>query len=375
MANLGPRDTKDLVLLTGWDATELKKHQLQDGTTFATLVGDMNAALGAVNAELYNDPLWSSIASYQDMPEVEYRVGSSNGFKRFTEYGQADAQRGDTEGHMLPLVPFDRKLGWTWNYLRKARRSQLDADIQDAIKDIRDLYRVQLLTRVLKRGDDSGEYYGLGSSGYSTGFATAAASTAVDYTPPAFGGTSFTSDHEHYVGIAGGAFTAAVFTDANSELKEHGHNPPYDFWIGGSDEATVKGLTGFVGTASSLIAYNDTAALANFGGGNQVDMNGSYYIGTISDFRVRVVPGIPQYYGFGFKSYGANSQRNPVRIRLQKGIMRPAVVAMPDPRAGNGAYPLQFMMLFTEFGVGVADRTNGTARYVNNATWADGTPT
>ena len=34
----------------------------------------------------------------------------------------------------------------------------------------------------------------------------------------------------------------------------------------------------------------------------------------------------------------------------------------------------QYMMFFTEFGVGVADRTNGTARYVNNAVWADGTP-
>jgi hypothetical protein len=30
-------------------------------------------------------------------------------------------------------------------------------------------------------------------------------------------------------------------------------------------------------------------------------------------------------------------------------------------------------MLYLEFGVGVGDRTNGTTRYVNNATWADGT--
>ena len=49
---------------------------------------------------------------------------------------------------------------------------------------------------------------------------------------------------------------------------------------------------------------------------------------------------------------------------------------MPDPRAGSsGAYPLNYLMLFTEFGVGVADRTNGAPRYVNNTTWADGTPT
>jgi hypothetical protein len=48
---------------------------------------------------------------------------------------------------------------------------------------------------------------------------------------------------------------------------------------------------------------------------------------------------------------------------------------MTDPRAGNATTPLQYLMFFTEFGVGVRDRTNGTARYVNNATWADGAPT
>ena len=32
-------------------------------------------------------------------------------------------------------------------------------------------------------------------------------------------------------------------------------------------------------------------------------------------------------------------------------------------------------MLFTEFGIGVGDRTAATLRYVNNANWSDGTPT
>jgi hypothetical protein len=49
---------------------------------------------------------------------------------------------------------------------------------------------------------------------------------------------------------------------------------------------------------------------------------------------------------------------------------------MPDPVASNGRDPLNSLMLFLEFGVGVGmDRTNGTPRYVNNATWSDGTVT
>ncbi len=368
---LGPRDTSSLVMLTGWDATELKNFELEDGTTFDAVVAQMNAALGAVSAELYSHPIWSSLVSYTDMPDLEYRVGASNGMERFTEYGRPDAKRADTEGHMLPLKSWDRGLGWTWDYLRKARMPQIQADIADAIKDVRDKYRVELITRLLKRGDDSGSADGLGSSGYSPGFATAAASTSVDFVPPAYGGNTFTSAHEHYVGIAGGAFTAAVFTDIKAELIEHGHEPPYNVVIGPSDESTVKGLTGFVSVANELVRYGNDTSLASVG----ADYGPGYYtIGAINECRIWVVAGVPQYYGFGWKSYGANSQRNPLRVRLQKGQTRPMVQAFPDPRSGAGAvYPLQYMMLFTEYGVGVSDRTNGTARYVNNTTWADGT--
>jgi len=368
---LGVRDTRQLVLLTGWDATALKNFELQDGTTYDRVVAEMNAALAAFNAELVNDPLWSSLVSYTDQPSLEYRVGSSNGFDVFTEYGEPDAKRADVEGHMLPLLAFDRKLGWTWNYLRQARLDQVRADIADAIKDARDKYRVQILTRLLQRGDDSGKAKGLGSSGYSAGFATAAASTSVDFVPPAFGGNTFTNAHEHYVAIAGGAFTAAVFTDITAELREHGHEPPYDVIIGLSDEAAVKALTGFVPVEEALVRYGTTTSLATLSGESQ---NGIYYIGAISNCAVRVVPGMPQHYGFGWKSYGRNSQRNPLRVRVQKGESGPRVVAMPDPRAGNATSPLQNLLLFTEFGVGVSDRTAGTPRYVNNAAWSDGTP-
>lgn len=369
----GPRDTSSLVMLTGWDATELQNYRLQDGTSYTTIVAELNAALGAVNAEIRMDPLWSSLVSYQDNPEVEYRMGSSNGMVRHTEYGRPDAARAVTEGHLLPILDWDRGLGWTWDYLRRARMTQIQSDIADAIKDVRDKWRVQVLTRLLKRGDDSGTNKGLGSSGYSPGFATAAASTSVDFTPVTYAGTTFDSDHEHYVGIAGGAFTNAVFQDAKAELREHGHEPPYSFIIGTADEVTVRGLTETVEVGSSLVAYGAMQDLARADQG--LLSMGVYPIGTNNDFLIYVVHGVPQYYGFGWKPYGPNSQRNPLRVRLQKGESAFRAFAMTDPRAGNATTPIQYLMFFTEFGVGVMDRTNGTARYVNNATWADGTPT
>lgn len=361
----GPRDKSSLVLLTGWDAAALKNFQLEDGTTIEAVVGELTVALGALNAELGGGP-WADVLSFTDQPEVEYRIGASNGFEEHTEYGRPDSRRAETEGHMLPLKGYDRGLGWTWDYLREARLEQIRADIADAIKDARDIWRQKILTRMLKRGDDSGAKAGLGSSGYSPGFATAAASTNVDFTPPAFEGASFDSNHEHYVAIAGGAFTNAVFEDAYDELREHGHQPPFDFWISDRDRVTIEALSKFTKAADPLVQLGLTQDRA---------VVSADYIGVIEQFRVREVRGMPQYYGFGFKSYGARSQRNPLRLRLKKGNTLPMVMAMQDPRNGSGAHPLQYLMLLLEFGVGVADRTNGTARYVNNATWADGTPT
>jgi hypothetical protein len=372
---LGPRDLTSLVMLAGWDATALQNFKLQDGTTYASIVATLGAGLAAVNSEIMADPLWSALVSYTDQPDLEYRVGVSNGYGAFTEYGRPDAQRADTEGHMLPILPYDRALGWTWKYLKKARISQIEADIADVIKDTRDKWRVQVLTRLLKRGDDTGVAKGLGTAGESPGFATDEGSTAVDFVPPAFGGTSFDNTHEHYVGIAGGAFTNAVFEDTKAELREHGHEPPYEFIAGPSDETTIRGLTATFEVDESLVAYGamkDRALLSPGSSGFS-----GWYIGVNNDCAIRIVPGMPQYYGFGWKNYGPNSQRNPLRIRVEKNEpLSFLATAMTDPRAGNQTTPIQYLMTFLEFGVGIGgDRTNGTARYTNNATWADGTPT
>lgn len=368
----GPRDTSSLVMLTGWDATALKNWELEDGTSIEAVAAQLNTALGALNAELTGG-LWGSLISVTERPDLEYRVGVSNGFELHTEYGRPDEQRAATEGHMLPYLEYDRALGWTYDYLMDARMEQVQADIADAIKDARDKWRVKILTRLLQRGDDSGANKGLGTGGYSPGFATTAASTSVDFTPPSYGGTSFDSTHEHYVGTAAAAFTNDVFTDARAELREHGHEPPYLFVAGTSDEDTIKGLSDFTPAASTNINYGSQTSLATVQ--NVADANGNYPIGVIDDFIVYVVRGVPQYYGFGWKSYGQNSQRNPLKIRVKKGSGGVRVMAANDPRNGSPAHPLQYLMLKMGFGVGVADRTNGTARYVNNATWSDGTPT
>ena len=368
---IGYRDLSTLNLATGVDVTVLRKFALADGTSIEAVAGQLATALGALNAE-FGTGIFSNLIGFTNQLEVNYRVGNSAGFELHTEYGRPDPQHAGTEGHMLPLRKWDRALGWTWDYLEEARLEQIQADIADAIKDARDLFRVQVLSRLFKRGDDSGAAYGLGTSGLSPGFATAAGSTGVDFLPPAYGGVTFSTAHEHYVAIAGGLFTAAVFAAAAAELMEHGHLPPFMALVSPLDETTIRGLTGFIPVQQEDIRYSNATELATFG--PEYDESG-YYIGTLNNVRIRVMNGIPQYYAFIWKAYGPNSQRNPLRVRVPAGMNRLAVTAANDPRDGSPAHPLQYMMLRTAFGVGVGDRTNGTPRYVNNAAWADGTPT
>ena len=185
------------------------------------------------------------------------------------------------------------------------------------------------------------------------------------------------------IGMSGSALTAFVFGAssavlpfalafvANGFLQSTG-------WSGNVKamqpffSSTSRGRVMGLWTTNYQVGGLLATALATFG--PEYDETG-YYIGTISNIRIRVMNGIPQYYGFVWKPYGPNSQRNPLRVRLPKGSTRLVVTAANDPRNGSPAHPLQYMMLRTRFGVGVGDRTNGTPRYVNNANWADGTPT
>jgi len=369
MTLLGNRALADNVILTGIDAALLTNYRLRDGATYQDVVNMADAALGGFNAGLGNDPFWSSLISFTDQMESRYYIGNSASMVAHTEYGRPDPTRAELAGHMLPLRKWDHMLGWTADYLEEARMTDLEADIAMAIEAAQNRYRISLLQRLLKRGDDSGTTNGLSTTGLSPGFATAAASTGVDFTPPSYGGSTFTSDHEHYVAIAGGAFTAAVFTDAAAELREHGHEPPYEFLIGPSDESTVSGLTGFVSVNEQLINQSALTAVTTFTG---AAIDGKRPIGAISGFRVWVVPGIPQYYGFGFKSYGPNNLRNPLRVRVPEGERAPRALVVRDSLM-PGIAPVENLMIQTRFGVGVGDRTNGTPRYVNNANWSDGT--
>ena len=370
MPIIGYRDLSSALIPSAQDATVLRSYALRDGVTYDRVAAELEVAIRGLNGEMARHPLWRSLLAFQNDPALDlYAIGTSSYADRFTDYGRPEPQHAETTGHMLPLLAYTSALGWTWSKLKDMSMNEARADIRLAVDRMRNRYRKQIFQRLIQIGDDSGTAKGLGTGGYSPGFATAAANTNVDFVPPDFGGTTFTSAHEHYVPAAGG-WTTTILDDVEAELMEHGITPPYRGLISAADAATIAALTGFVKPTTTVIVPGTITAVA-VPEDDPTD-DGYRFIGSYSNTRIYVAPGMPQHYGFFYKSYGALSPDNPLRLRLEAPYEMPTARALRDPNGGSGVDPLQDLMLYLEFGVGVGNRLNGTARYVNNAAWSDG---
>ncbi len=364
MATLGPNDLKQFALPSYWDASYISKYQLASGETYEQFIADVTAALAMQNAALLTDPLISGLISVTTEMMLEYRCGVSNGFGVATEYGRPDAPRGTTTGHMLPLISYDRAFAWTWMFLQKARRSQLDADIASGMADLRNIWHKTILTRLFKSTYDA-----VGSSGRSVPFADGGTADS-SYIPPSVPDRSsdFAYTHNHYAALNG--ITQANLETALKNLWEHGHDAPYDLLIPALDISSwtdTTNVTGWVPKAQSLIRYGVTQDLAQVA---------DTYIGAIeTDYgpvQVRMNARIPTAYWAVYKSYGANDQRNPLKVRYNSRYGIGAVLLAGDHIR---EYPLENAILFSEFGVGVGEDRTAAVVIENSGDGTYTTPT
>jgi hypothetical protein len=364
MATLGPNDLKQFGLPSYWDAAELEKFRLADGTTYDGLLADISAALAMANAQLLADPIMASLCSVTTDMALEYRIGVSNGFEVHTEYGRPDAKRGATVGHMLPLIAYDRAFGWTWDFLRKARRAQIDADIASGIDDLANVFEQKVLTRLFKSTYDS-----VGSSGRSMPWADGgtAESAYVPVAVPDRGGT-FLYTHDHIAPLEN--ITQANLETAVENLWEHGYDGPFELLVSATDISSwtnTTNVTGFVPRAHPLIRYGVTQDLSTLD---------ESYIGAVeTDYGVcalRASGRIPTAFWAVYKSFGAGDSRNPMKIRVGDYGLGAVLLAGDHVRE----YPLENAILFTEFGVGVGEDRCAAVVIKNHAdTYADPTIT
>lgn len=355
---LGPNDTKNVVIPSAWDGAELSRLMLRDGTTYAALISDINDAVGLFNTGITNRPIWAGMMSPTTEAQWEYRQGAGNSFEVATEYSQPDGQRGETSGHMLPLVHRDYKLNWTVRWLEEARRIQIDNDIAVMIDAGRNIFEKNLLQRLFSNTQESGRGKGLGAAGVSLGFADASAN-GISYTPPPFyeRATDFASTHQHYMRQS--AFSQANLELALKNLWEHGHSQTFELIGSLADIATWQNtstFTGFKPRGDVLIQYGQDVTLATVTDDYLGVIQTAY--GTV---RVHLSARVPANYFALYRSYGALDPRNPLLVRFDNMIGFGLRVVSERVEL----YPLAGAISRFSYGVGVSDRTNGVCVYVN----------
>lgn len=354
MAILGPNTLAQFAIPTNWDASMLSRLQLSDGATYESLINDIAAGLSIANGSLLTNPLISSLISLTTDAALEYSIGVNNGFEPHTELTQPSGQRTKSTGGMLPLNSWDRKLEWTWDMLRKARRRQVDDDIASAMADLANLWEQKILARLFK------STYTLVGSGKAMPIADGgtADSTYVPPQNPSRAGT-FLYTHTHLGRLDG--ITQANLETEIAHLWEHGHNAPYDLVIAQADVASwsnTTNVTGWVKRGDGLIRYGNQADLATVGDDYLAVIETSAY----GPVRVRASARIPTGYWAVYKSYGALDQRNVLTVResVDYGV---GAVLLPGRQFAITQYPLEGAILFSEFGVGVADRVGAAVVY------------
>ena len=353
MATLGPNDLKQWAVPAGWDAARLLAIKLASGESYEQLINDISQGLALANATLTSDPLMASLLGLTEEYAIEYRSGVSNGFEDHSEYAMPDMKRAATTGHMLEPITKDRRLGWTWDFLRKARRAQIDADIASAMQDLRDIWQKSALTRLFKS-----TYTAVGSSGKSMPVAdgVTADSTYVPVNHPERA-SAFAYTHTHLQRLSG--ITQANLETVVAHLWEHGVDGPFDLLVAQADTGSwsnTTNVTGWIKRADTAIRYGTQTDLANVGN----DFIGVIETSAYGAVRVRANARIPTKYYALYKSFGPMDARNVLAVR-------------PSPQFGLGAallagdhireFQLEGAILFLEMWLGVQDRAGAVLCY------------
>lgn len=364
MATLGPNELHNIALPANWDTALLTRLKLATGETYEQLITDIAAGLALANAGLLSNPITSSLVSLTQEASIEYNVGVSNGFERHTERTQPNGRRAAMTGGMLEMTSWDRALDWTWDALRKARQSQIDADIASAMADLTNLYEKNILTRLFK------STYTTVGSGKSYPLADGTA-TESGYVPPNFPSraTAFANTHSHLLRLNG--ITQANLETAVAHLWEHGADAPFTLLIAQADIAAwqnTTNVTGFIRKGDSLI---------QLGTQTDVALVGNEFIGVIQTAygAVQMIASarIPTTYWAVYKSYGNLDQRNPMVLRESPDYGTGAVL-LSGRQYPITQFPLEGAILYTEFGVGISDRV-GAAIVLNAASSTYSDPT
>jgi len=358
---------KHVLLPTAWDGDEMSRLSLADGTSYEDLVMDIETAL-ELAAENIMASYEARLCFFTDEYGMEYGSGDTRGFERSTERARGQGRVAQLAGHAIPWVEFDYQLNWTRQWLKNARRRQIDVQLSRLIDNAQNLFSKEVLQRMFKMEEESGTYFGIGSNGVSVPFVDGGAGN-VDYTPPPAPDRAGTFDatHDHFLRLDG--ITQANVDSAISHLWEHGYDGPFEINVPQADIAdwtNTTNVTGFVERQHEGIDYGNAS--------DRAGMLASEYIGGVKTkrgfARIRATGRIPTGYWSVTTIGEPGDMMNPLAVRTIDGLLALQLVT-----ENVGAYPLQGATPLFEFGVGVGMKREAAVLVEDDSTGDYATPT
>jgi hypothetical protein len=375
---LGPRALIDIAVPVGVDASEVWRVRMEGGITPLEVVQLAATTIGEANDRLEN--LYGGLLSYTETNFARYRNGTSGRRKtpKKSEFSKNDPIRGEQIGHMLPREDFSDAIGGSVEWFRRADRELVRFDIDE----VRDAWIDRIDYDVVKRLLSNAENQ-IGTAGYDVPWVNGTGGN-VDFVPPAWGGINFLNTHTHFVRTNSAISTTTTASTLNTmagHLSEHGHTLRKVAYISQADIANYTGITGgkwapLVPGEFRVLGGSTAAQFTATAAGEITGMPGEligYYNSDYGVVEVRWHPRIPTTYLWMGVSYGRLDKRNPLLMRLDKGIDFGLRV---NPQIDRSIKPQMEAIAFDgTHGVGVNDRTNGVAAQIasGGATYTDPT--
>ncbi len=368
---LGVRSAVDLVTPTGVDSDLIFKFMVLRGKKSAEqVVAEAAAAVGAANQYLANT--YGGLFTVTDSMYSFTRQGETarSMTPKSAEFANPDPVRSDNIGHMLPLTDYKDALGWTPEYLRDAFEMQLVSDVQFITERWINRIDFQVIKRMLTTTENA-----VGAAGYDVPWAIGTG-VNVNYIPPQYGAKVFDANHTHFIWKDAATDDRIDLLNAmQNELRHHGHRGNLVALIPDSEVETYKALTGFVKIRPPQVQYGGGSTITYADGSTYEGIPGQlvgYFEGDRGLIELFAHVRVPAKYAYMTRPYGLNATQNGLAIRRHPDI---EFGLKPDVRVTSSLTPrLERVNFDATFGVGVNDRLNGVAGFIDTGASAYTSP-
>ena len=363
---LGPRALIDNALPTGVDASYIMNFEMQEEMTPQEVISMASTVIGEANEYLMNT--YGGLVYVTERNHARYSQGG--GARRMTplgsEFVEEDGYISENVGHMLFLNDYKDATPWSRDYLERAIREDLRADIVMKRDDWINRIDYDVITAMFRSSEIA-----VGGAGYSTPWAIGTGMN-VNYIPPQWMSNPFDSTHTHFLRVNASATDTNTISTLEAmavHLAHHGFTGRKIAYVGDTLADLLTASTNvkvirFIPPEATLTAGSTSAPVLTARGilegvPGEVICMVQTKAGMV---EVRRHDRIPTNYVWMGKSFGRDNERNPLAIRVYPGKGFGLTV---NPQVDRSINPTIDKVLFKgTHGVNVNDRLNGVAAQI-----------